>query len=85
MEHVIKTKSGKRIVLEKLKCPVCGNTMLVDNSHPVMPVQEAWIKPMSPPFFGNIAGITTIYTSSLRCPNECCRLEMEHEVEEFLL
>lgn len=85
MEHVIKTKSDKRIVLEELKCPVCGNTMLIDNSHPVMPIQEAWITPMSSPFFGNIAGITTTYTSSLRCPYECCHLEIEYEVEELLL
>ena len=85
MEHVIKTKRGKRIVLEELKCPVCGNTMLIDNSHPIMPIQETWIKPMRPPFFGNIAGTTTTYTSSLRCPYECCRLEIEHEVEELLL
>ena len=85
MRHVVKTKRGKRFVLGELKCPVCGDTMLIDSSNPVMPIQETWIKPMSSPFFGNIAGTTTIYTSSLRCPNECCRLEVEHEVEELLL
>lgn len=84
-EYEIKISNGKTVNLDGVRCPVCGATMLVDNSHPVMPIQETWIQPMEHPFFGNIAGETTTYTSHLRCPDDCCCLEIEHEVKELIL
>ena len=85
-ETILKLANNKTISTKDIKCPVCGTLMEVYYSEVNSCDSRPSIYPeyMPAPFNGRMAKQSNNYTTRFKCPNECCYLEMKHQIENIL-
>ena len=85
-ETILKLENNKTISTKDIKCPVCGALMEVYYSEVNSCDSRPSIYPeyMPAPFNGRMAKQRNNYTTRFKCPNECCYLEMKHQIENIL-
>jgi transcription elongation factor Elf1 len=86
-EVILKLKNNRTISTKDIKCPVCGETMEIDNSKMEGGDSRSsvYLESMPAPFEGTLVKRRTDYTTRFKCPHECCHLEMEHYIENLIV
>lgn len=78
MEYEFKLPNGKKIKSNEIKCPICGKIMDIDEGDMTMPRSELVFRDCEPPFSGRTIDSKSYTDITMKCPDECCKIEFTH-------
>lgn len=85
MEDVLILENERKIRIEDIKCPICGERMMSHNGEFSFGDSKLYRRPMSPPFMGYQTRQRKEYESVFKCPDDCCEVKIKHFTDELVM
>lgn len=85
MESLLILENRRKIRIEDIKCPICGEQMTLHNGECSFGDSELYRRPMSPPFVGYQTRQRNEYESVFKCPDDCCEVKIKHFTDELVM